>query len=47
MFVSKTVSMDIEDLIVIQNFIYKKNYSNISEFVQQAVKNQINRELKD
>lgn len=47
MYVSKTISIELEDLVTIKNFVYKKNYSNISEFFRQAVKNQIKNELKD
>lgn len=47
MLVSKTISIDIEDLIMVQNLVYKNDYSNVSQFVQQAVKNQINTVLKD
>ncbi len=47
MFVSKTVSIDIEDLIAIQNLVYKNKYTNISQFFRFALKNQIQKEFKD
>ena len=47
MYVSKSISIDIEDLVTIKNFVYKNDYSSVSDFFQQAVKNQIEVTLKD
>ena len=41
--VSRTISIDLEDLTEIQKKINKNKISNLSEFIQNAVKN----ELKD
>ena len=47
MLVSKTVSIDLDDLVIIENFVYKNQYATISEFFRQALKSQIKLELKD
>lgn len=39
--VSRTISIDLEDLTEIQKRINENNVSNLSEFVQNAVKNEL------
>ena len=39
--VSKTVSIDLEDLSKIQELIKKGKTANLSEFVQNAIKKQL------
>jgi Arc/MetJ-type ribon-helix-helix transcriptional regulator len=39
--VSKTVSLELEDINKIQKLIERKEVSNLSEFVQKAVKNEL------
>lgn len=41
--VSKTVSIELEDINKIQKLIEQKEVSNLSEFVQKAVKNELKR----
>lgn len=40
--VSRTISIDLEDLKEIQEKIESGKVSNLSEFVQKAVKNELN-----
>lgn len=42
--VTKSVSVDANDLIKIGNVIKNGNYLNVSDFVQKAVKNELERE---
>lgn len=41
MFVSKTISIDMEDLVIIQNLVENSNYGSISAFVQIAIDEKI------
>lgn len=42
--VSKSVSIGLEDLAKIQGKINEEEYSSFSEFVQKAIKNELNRD---
>lgn len=41
--VSRTVALELEDMTEIQKKIQKGEIKNVSEFVQQAVKNELKR----
>lgn len=44
MYVSKNFSVDVEDLLKIENQVKKGNFKNSSEFVQNAIKKQLLRD---
>jgi len=45
MMLSKTVSLELEDLSKIQKRIEDGEFTTFSEFVQYAIKNELNKEM--